>query len=189
MVVFGILGDISLYFTTFFEFFDKVFSAILLWLTISKCPSTVGCFPFYSVILRFWGTIDSPPLLPWVPEPILCQQLWWLVPSLFLIVFFFRCFFPKSLLLTFRSKVSLESWPLICLPSRLLHLKFSNSAFWLPFLLSFFPSELISSLPGWNFIQLLLFVVLFSGFPEVLALCSRIVSPQALWFLSTSLGG
>ena len=60
---------------------------------------------------------------------MLSQQLWWLVSSLFLIIFFFWYFFPKSLLLTFRSKVSLEGWPLISLPSRLLNLTFSDSAF------------------------------------------------------------
>ena len=107
---------------------------------------------------------------------MLCQQLWWLVPSLFLIIFFFWCFFPKSLLLTFHSGLSLESWPLIYLPSRLLHLIFSDLAFWLPFLLSFFPSELIPSLPGWKFSQLLPLRVLLSEFPEVPALCSWIVS-------------
>ena len=101
MVVFRIPGDISLSFTTFFEFFDKVFSAILFWFTVVECPFTVGCFPFYSVILRFRGTTDSLPLLPWVPEPLLCQQLWWLVPSLFLIVFFFLCFFPQKPLAAF----------------------------------------------------------------------------------------
>ena len=148
---FRIPSDVSLSFTTFFEFFDRVFSAILFWLTISEYPSTVGCFPFYSVILGFRGTTDSLPLLPWVPEPMLCQQLWWLVPSLFLIIFFFWCFFPKSLLPTFHFGVSLESWPLISLPLRVLHLTFSDSAFF-PFfhfsLVSRFPLCQVESFPN-----------------------------------------
>ena len=98
---------------------------------------------FYSVIIGFWGTTDSPHLLSWVPEPMLCQQHWWLVPSLFLIIFSFWCFFPKSLLLTFHFGVSLKSWLLVLLPSR--SLIFFRLSFWLPFLLSFFPSELILS--------------------------------------------
>ena len=103
-------------------------------ISVAQCLFTVGWFPFYSVILGFRGTIDSPPLLPWVPEPMLCQQFWWLVPSLFLIIFSFCCFFPKSLLLTFHSRVSLESWPLISLPSRRLHLTFLDSTFF-PFVI------------------------------------------------------
>ena len=164
--------DIFLSFTTLFESLTEFsqwfyFNSLLL-----NAPSLLAAFPFYSVILGFQGTTDSPPLLPWVLKPMLCQQLWWLVPSLFLIIFFFWCFFPKSLLLTFRSKVSLEGWPLISLPLRLLNLIFSNSAFWMPFLLSFFLSEPIPSLPGWKFFQLLPFMVLLSGFPEVPAFCS-----------------
>ena len=68
---------------------------------------------------------------------MLCQQHWLLVPSLFLIIFSFWCFFPKSLLLTFHSGVPLKSWPLVLLPSR--SLTFFKFNFWLPFLLSFFP--------------------------------------------------
>ena len=74
---------------------------------------------------------------------MLCQQHWWLVPSLFLIIFSFWCFFPKSLLLTFHSGVPLKSWPLVLLPSR--SLTFFRFSFWLPFLLSFFPSKPIPS--------------------------------------------
>jgi len=106
--------------------------------------------PFYSVILGFRDTTDSPPLLSWIPKPTLCQPVWWLVISLFLIVFFFWCCFPKSFLLTFHSGVSLESWPRISLPSRLLNLTFSDSVFWLSFFLSFFPSEPNLFLPGWR---------------------------------------
>ena len=49
------------------------------------------------------GTINSPSLAPWVSKPLLCQPFWWLVLSLFLIVFLFLCCFPKSHLLTFHS--------------------------------------------------------------------------------------
>ena len=89
---------------------------------------------------------------------MLCQQHWWLVPSLFLIIFSFWCFFPKSLLLTFHSVVSLKSWLLVLLPLR--PLTFFRLSFWLPFLLSFFPSKLIlfcqveslpSYFPSWFF--------------------------------------
>ena len=130
---FGIPGDISLSFTTLFAFlteFSQWFCYDSLLLTAS---SMLAAFPFYSVILGFRGTIDSPPLLPWVLELMLCQPLLWLVLSLFLIVFFFWCYFPKSLLFTFHSGVSLESWSPISLPLRLLNLTFSYSAFWLSF--------------------------------------------------------
>ena len=114
-------------------------------------PPLLVASPFHSVILGFRGTTSSSLLLPRVLEPMLCQPLWWLVASLFLIIFFFWCFFSKSLLLTFHSRASLESWPPNSLPSRLLNLTFSDSAFWLFFPLSFFPSEPIPSLPGWRF--------------------------------------
>ena len=80
---------------------------------------------------------------------MLCQQHWWLVPSLFLIIFFFWCFFPESLLLAFHSGMSLESWLLVPLPSRLLNLTFSDSAFGC---LSrcHFPKWADSFLPGWK---------------------------------------
>ena len=53
---------------------------------------------------------------------MLFQLFWWLILSLFLIVSFFWCCFPKSLLLTFHSWVSLESWPSIPFPPILPHL-------------------------------------------------------------------
>ena len=60
-------------------------------LLLKKMSFTVGCFPFYSVILGFH-------LLPWVLEPMLCQQHWWLVSSSFFIIFFFwDSFFKKPL--------------------------------------------------------------------------------------------
>ena len=82
-----------------------------------------------------------------------------MVPSLFLIIFSFWCFFLKSLLLTFHYGVSLKSQPLAFLPSR--SLTFFKLSFWLSSLLSFFPSELIHSrqveslpsyFPSWFFI-------------------------------------
>ena len=181
----GILLSFAILFESLTEFSQWFFSNLLL----LNAPSLLAASLFYSVILRFQATTNSPPLLPLVPEPMLCQQLWWLVPSLFLIIVFFWCFFPKSLLLTFRSRVSLESWPLISLPSRLLNLTFSDLAFWLPFLLSFFLSESIPSLPDWKFSQLLPFIVLLYGLLEVPAPYSWIVSPQAFRFLFASLGG
>ena len=68
---------------------------------------------------------------------MLCQQHRWLDSSSFLIIFFFWCFFPKSFLLTFRSGVTLESWPLVLLLSRLLNPTFSKSAFGCLFLCHF----------------------------------------------------
>ena len=122
--------------------------------------SILVAFPFYSVILRFWGTADSPLFLLWVPEPVLCQSLKGLVFSLFLIISSFWCCLPESPLLTFHSELSLGSWPQLLgfLPFRL--------SFWLSFLL-FFPSERNPFLLGWRFSQPLLFIVLHLGFPEI----------------------
>ena len=131
--------------------------------------------PFYRVILGFRGTTDSPPLLPWVLEPTLCQPLWWLILFLFLKVFFFWCCFPKTFLLTFHSGVSLEGWHPISLPSRILILTFFRLSFLAILLLSFFPGEPNPFLPGWRFFRLLLFIVLLSGLPQVPALCSWII--------------
>lgn len=144
--------------------------------------------PFYSVILGFQGTTNSPPLLPWVPKPTLCQTLWWLVLSLFFIVFFLWCYFPKCFLLTFHSGVSLKGWPPISLPLMLLNLTFSDSAFWLSFFLSSFPGEPNPSLLGWMFSRLLLFIVFLSRLLKVPTPCSWIVTLQAFWFFSASLG-
>ena len=60
----------------------------------------VGSLPFYSVFLGFWGITDSLHLLPWVSEPMLCKQHWWLAPSLFSHYFPLWDFLPKSPLLT-----------------------------------------------------------------------------------------
>ena len=152
---------------------------VLLWFTIAPLPSSMlVAFPFYSVFLGFRGTIDFPPLFPWVPEPMSCQPFWWLVFSLFSHSFLLLMPFPQKLLVDFPFWGVPREWLLISLPSRLLHLIFSDSAFRPPFLSSFFPSELIPSLPGWKFSQLLPFVVLLSGFPKEPALCSWIVSPK-----------
>ena len=100
--------------------------------------------PFYSVILEFLRYHWFPPLLSWVLEPMSCQQYWYLVPSLFLIISFFWCFFLKSLLLPFRSGMSwradLKFFSFQGFSSHLFKLSFC-----LPFSLSFFPSELIPS--------------------------------------------
>ena len=103
--------------------------------------------PFYSIILGFWGTTDSHPLLSWVPKPTLCQPLWWLVISLFLIILFFWCCFPKSFLLTFHYGVFLEGWPPISLPSRLLILTFFRLNFLVVLLFVIFP-KCIESIPA-----------------------------------------
>ena len=120
-------------------------------------PLIVGYFP----LLQCHPRVSGVPLIPPIYSPgyQLCQQHWWLVPSLFLIIFSFWCFFLKSLLLTFHFGVSLNSWPLALLPSR--PLTFFRLSFWLPFLLSFVLSELIPScwvdslpnyFPSWFFI-------------------------------------
>ena len=70
---------------------------------------------------------------------MLCQPLWWLVLSLFLIVFFFWCCFPKSFLLAFHSGISLEGWPPISLPSRLLILTLFKLSFLAVLLFVIFP--------------------------------------------------
>ena len=173
---FGIPGDISLSFTTFFAFLTEFSQWFCYDSLLLNAPSMLVAFPFYSVILGFQDITDSPPLLPWVPEPMLCQPLWWLVLSLFLIVFFFWCYFPKSLLLTFHYGASLESWPSVSLPLRLLNLTFSDSAFWLSFFLSFLPGEPNTFLPGWRFSQLLPFIILLFGLLEVPTPCSWIVT-------------
>ena len=179
---------IFLSFATFFEFLTEFFQWFYSNSLLLNAPSLLAASSFYSVILGFWGTTDSPHLLPWVQEPMLCWKHWWLVPFLFLIIFFFWHFFPKSLLLTFRSGVSPESWPLILLPSRLQNLTFSDSAFLATFPFVIFPKWVDSSLLGWKFSQLLSLMFLLSGFLEVPAPCSWIVSFQVFYFLFASLG-
>ena len=75
--------------------------------------------PFYSVIPRVWGPVDSLPLLPWVPEPIMCLSPRRLILSLFLIISSFWCCFFESPWLTFHSRVCLgsSSWFLLFFPS------------------------------------------------------------------------
>ena len=115
---FGIPGDIPLSFY-FLWVFDKVFSMILYWFTFTDLLSNVG----YFFLLYYHSKFT------WVPMPMSCQPLRWLVPSLFSHSFLLLMHFPKSSLLTFLSGVSLESWLLISLSSRFLQLIFSNSAF------------------------------------------------------------
>ena len=75
---------------------------ILLWFTIAPLPSSMlATSPFYSDILGFRDTIDSPHLFPWVPEPMSCQPLWWLVPSLFSHSLLLLMPFPQKLLADF----------------------------------------------------------------------------------------
>ena len=70
---------------------------------------------------------------------MLCQPFWWPVIFLFFIVLFFWCCFPKSFLLTFHYGVSLEGWPPISLPSRLLILTFFRLSFLVVLLFVIFP--------------------------------------------------
>ena len=134
--------------------------------------------PFYSITLRFRGTTNSLPSLPWVLELTLCQLLWWLVFSLFLIVFFFWCCFPKSFLMTFHSGVSLEGWPPISLPSKLLIFTLFRLSFLAVLLFVIFLGEPNLFLLDWRFSRLLLFIVFLSGLPEVPPPCSWIVTLQ-----------
>ena len=63
------------------EDFQRIF---LLSFLIAEWFFVDGFIPFYSTFLGFFGcTIDFLHLLPWVPEQMLCQQHWWLIPFLF----------------------------------------------------------------------------------------------------------
>ena len=75
---------------------------------------------------------------------MLCQQHWWLVPSLFLIISFYWCFFPKSLLLPFRSGMSQRA-NLRFSPFKVSNFHLFQLNFWLLFALSLFPSKMIPS--------------------------------------------
>ena len=145
---FRILDDISLSFTNFFEFYDRIFSTILLRFIVVECSFIVSCFPLLLCHSRVPGYYWFPSFAPLGTRAHVVPATLVTGPFLVSHSFLFWCFFPKSLLLTFRSRISLESWPLISLPSKLLNLTFSDSAFWLFFLLSFFSSKPISSLPG-----------------------------------------
>ena len=79
---------------------------------------------------------------------MLCQQHWWLVPSLFLIIFSFCCFLPKSLLLTFHSGVPLKSWPFGPFSFKISHLFQTQLLVAFPFVI--FPKWADSFLPGWK---------------------------------------
>ena len=91
--------------------------------------SMLAAFSFYSVILGFRIPLIPPFWLPWYQSLCYASHFWQLILSLFLIVSFFWCLFPKSSLLTFLPGMSLKSYLLISFPSRLLHLTFSDSAF------------------------------------------------------------
>ena len=71
------------------------------------------------VIPRVRGPFDSPPLLPWVLEPVMCLSLGRLILSLFLIISFFWCYLFESSWLTFHSRVCFgsSSWFLVFFPS------------------------------------------------------------------------
>ena len=98
------------YLTVFFSFsiflrfkgvFQRIFVLCFLiaeWFLLMALPSFI--VPSYG----FWFTTNSLHLLPWVPEPMLCQQHWWLDPSLF------SHYFP---LLRFPSKKSLAYIPFL----------------------------------------------------------------------------
>ena len=144
---------------------------------------TVGCFPFYRAILGFLGYHWFPPFVPLGTRTNVVPTT--LVASPFLIPHYF-------LLLGFLPQKHLANFPFWGV---LKELTFGPSSFkaskshifklnfWLFLPLSFFLSELIPSLPGWRFSQLLHFMVLLLGFPEVPTLCSWIVVLQAFGWL------
>ena len=97
-------------------YFSGFRPSFLLWFRYDpSCLSMLAAFPFYSVIPRAWGPIDSPLLLPWILEPVMCLSPRRLILPLFLIISSFWCCFFKSSWLTFHSKVCLgdSSWFLI----------------------------------------------------------------------------
>ena len=126
--------------------------------------------PFYSVIPRVWGPVDSPPLLPWVPEPIMCLSPRRLILSLFLIISSFWCCFFESPWLTFHSKVCLGSSSWFLVFSKLFTL--SDSTFGRSLSLSLFPSGRNPFLLGRRFSLLPPFIAPHSGFPGVPSLWS-----------------
>ena len=139
----------------------------------------LAAFPFYSVIPRARGPIDSPPLLPWVPEPVLCPSLRRLSLSLFLIISSFWCRFFESPWLTFYSEVCLF---LISHSSKPLT----------PFWFSFWPSFLFVIFPKWAesiFVGLKVFpatsffIAPYSGSLRYHSLASWVVTLGFLLFL------
>ena len=125
------------FFCYFVWVFNRVFSMILFYFIVAKCLFTIGCFPFLQChprVPRYYWFPSFAPLsiranvvpATLVSGPFLVSQ-----------IYFFWYFFSKSLLLTFRYGVSLESWLLISLPSRFLNLTFLDSVFLMSFLLSF----------------------------------------------------
>ena len=136
VVVWDTKKCLSLSFSTFLSS-DRVFfydSAIILSTPCYWLPS-----PFYSVIPRVWGPIDSPPLLPWVPEPVMCLSPRRLILSLLLIISSFWCCFFESPWLTFHSRV--------CSGSSSWFLVFFQASH--PFKLSFWLFSLFVIFPKW----------------------------------------
>ena len=76
----------------------------ILWLIVVECPLLVLWSSFYSTILGFLACHDSLLLLFYILKPMLCQQHWWLVLSLF---------FHFILLLRFVSQKFLANFPLL----------------------------------------------------------------------------
>ena len=91
------------------------------------------------------GTTDFLHLFPWIPDPMLCQQHWWLARSSFLIIFFFLELLPQKSPVAFPFWYVLKSWPWVFLFSRFQVPTFLDSAFGNLFLCYFFSSELIPS--------------------------------------------
>ena len=139
---------IYLSFTTFFEFLTKFSQWFCYDSLLLHFPLQCWLLPPFIVSFQGFGV----PLIFPLCSPkyqSLCRASHFGGRSLpyFLIVFFFWYLFLKRFLLTFLSGVSLESWFLISLPSRLLHLIFSDLAFSVTFPFVIFP-EWADSIPA-----------------------------------------
>ena len=111
---------------------------------------------------------------------MLCQQHWWLVPSLFLIIFFFWGSFFKRPLANFLVLGVLKGWLLFFPSPRLLDSTFLDPPF------GFFPFCHFSQVSWFLSARLKVsqphsFIVLLSGFPKIPAPCSWIVGSQVFW--------
>ena len=80
-------------FLNFKEVFQRLF---WLWLVIAMWFLLMASPPFIIPSKGFWCTTDSLHLLPWVLGPMLCQQHWWLVSSLFSYYVFILRFSSKK---------------------------------------------------------------------------------------------
>ena len=154
-------GNVSLSLFTFLSSNRVFFSDFLIFFFVPCCwlPS-----PFYSVIPRVRGPIDSPPLLPWVPEPVMCLSPSRLILFLFFIISsFWFCFF-ESPWLTFHSRAYLGSSScFLVFPS------FSPFQTQLLVVLSFsfFPNGQNPFLLGWRFSLLPPFITPHFGFLRI----------------------